>query len=334
MNKQIHKQILKRIGELSLLFFLSGCFSEPPTTSVFQQGYTQSTAQAAAISADGRFSVVADDKEVCVWSNADKSKLYPCIDGQAAEYVELVGITANNRYFYTSNRVSVSLYNLRNAQLKKVWLTDTKIINDIAVSADGNVLVLGYRTGHSEVINMTANSSVIYPIHALDINRVSVSANGELAFSGSSDKFAKLWRTDTGEIITSHKHRSRVNFVDIKHDAKQGVTLDAINQRYLMSFVGKNKDEATIEAELNTRVKFIEFNDSKFSNSKPQLLTASPRQKIQLWHTQTGELLQEWQSFKDQNKKRASVLAVGFYNNRINAITSDGVYEEFVIKTK
>ena len=157
----------------------------------------------------------------------------------------------------------------------------------------------------------------------LDINSVSLSDDGAIAFTGSSDKKAMLWQTDTGKNIHEFKHASRVNHVSISADGKLGFTLDAIKDRTFWDLsTGKSI------AELDTNLRFFEFNDSRFSADNTLLLTGSPKQIIKLWRVSDGALMAEWQS--EMTRGRSSVLGVAYSGqDKIVTSNSDGLFEQW-----
>lgn len=315
-----------RSFSLLFLVFLTGCFSEPPEPSVFKANYSGGLVNTAALSNDGTFALISNDNEICVWNNEKRDKVYPCVSDSNAAFVELSGVSANNQYFYLSNRLSVSLYRLSDGKFINQWTTDPNVINDIAISRDGSVLVLGYRNGEASMIDVAQNQLSTYKVHELDVNSVGVSGDGKLAFTGSSDKRAILWNTYTGEVVSSFKHKSRVNHVDINDAGNLAISIDAIKDRFIWDL--SSKDE---QVELDTNLKFLEFNDSSFIDSKAYLLTGSPNRKIHMWSTTTGELIKQWVSHKEESRDRASVLAVSFNGKQVATITSDGVFELFDI---
>lgn len=313
-----------RFFSLFFLILLTGCFSEPPEPSIFKANYSGRLVNTATLSSDGVFALISNDKEICVWNNETRDKVYPCVSDSDAAFVELSGISANNQYFYLSNRLSVSLYRLADGKFINQWTTDPNVINDIAISRDGLVLILGYRNGETSTINVIKNTLKTYKLHELDVNSVGVSGDGKLAFTGSSDKKAILWETATGEVKFSLKHRSRVNHVDINEAGNLAISLDAIKDRFIW-----NVNDNEQQAELNTNLKFLEFNDTSFSKDGKYLLSGSPNRKIHLWNASTGELIQQWISHKEEGRDRASVLAVSINAGKVATISSDGVYEEF-----
>lgn len=312
---------------LFTLFFLTGCFSKPPQPSVFKMQYSDGRLKTASLSHDGSFALTVDHQQVCVWSNKTKKKAYPCISDIEASSIELSGISYNNKYFFLSNRLSVFLYQLSNGHLVNQWSSGSNIINDIDIAENGQLLILGYRSGEASIINIISESFTTFKIHELDINSVSLTSNGNKAFTGSSDKYASLWDTASGKIISTYKHRTRVNYVDISSDGKIGVSLDAINDRFIWELSGGLK-----QSELSTNLKFLEFNHTAFSLDAEKMVSGSPNRKIHLWNTNSGDLIQSWVSHKHEERDRASVLAVSINSNKVSTITNDGMYEEFDIE--
>ena len=319
--------MFNKILLLPCFFFIFSCSQVEVQTSlpIKQQRYTTAVVKAAALSNDGAYAVIADNSQVCVWNNATNKKALPCISGQEAEFIELVGISGNNKVFFTSNQIITRLYQRSNGQKIHEWSAGENIINDIAISDNGQLMLLGYRSGQAGIFNVLNNKLSTFTNHRLDINAVALSADGQLALTGSSDKTAVLWQSQTGEKIQTFDHRTRVNHVDMNSDGTLGFTLDSVNDRRIWQL--KTHTELS---ELQTSIKFIEVNSSTFSADNQLMLSGSPKQKIQLWQTKDGELIGEWLSFKDPSRTRSSVLATAFLaNNKIATISSDGMYELF-----
>lgn len=318
-------------GIVTVILAISACSPSQVQTSQATKTfrYAQTTVNAAAISNDGMLSLIAEPKKICLWDNQQQKKLMSCIIGSQAEHIELVGISSSKQYFYTSNQMNVRLYRLlpnSQKQLVNEWYADNHIINDIAISANGDTLLLGYRNGQVNVINSLTGEKKIFPQHRLDVNAVALSEDGKLAFTGSSDKTAILWRTTNGDSLSTYSHRTRVNHVDISADGDLGFSIDSINDRAFWQLNNKSEPELS---ELQTSLKFLEINHSTFSVDKRYFLTGSPKQKIMLWRVSDGELIGQWQSAKIG---RSSVLQVAFISpNTVAIITSDGNYQEFTL---
>jgi len=310
-----------------LLLFLCICLQACMPVDVFNAKalsaieHSADVIQATDLSIDGKFTLVAEPNSVCLWINSTNKLQFPCLISTENNFIEIVGIAKNNNYYFTSNKVSIRLYALQSNKLVGEWQMGDNIINDIAISANGEVILLGFRNGKASILLPLKNALQTYPIHRLDINSVSLSEDGKFAFTGSSDKKATLWQSSTGKVIHSFKHRSRVNHLNISADGKTAFTIDAINDRKFWD-LSKGREVS----ELATNIKFIEFNDSTFSSDNKWLLTGSPGRKVQLWQTADGALIAQWEI--KQMRQRASVLAVSFLDNdKVMSESSDGVLE-------
>ena len=297
---------------IGILSALVGCSGEPvfeaPSTSQFR--HTQEIVESAALSNDGQLSVVSEQGKVCVWDNKISKILFSCISGDDAKHIELLGFSDDKTKFYISNRMSVHLFSVVNGQLLGSWSTGKNIARDIAISANGQLIVVGYRSGEADVIN-------------------SLTADGQTALSGSSDKFSYLWSTKDGTILKEFKLATRVNHVSINENASLGFAIDSVDDRIFLDL-----NTGIKKAELNIFTNFIEFNHSRFVNDDKWFLTGSPKSTIQLWRVKDGTLLAEYKA--TQLRIRGSVLAVAYdkENKTIVSESSDGVLEVWPYQPK
>jgi WD40 repeat protein len=322
---------------LMLSLLASACSQQDVYNSaaVSKRSYSKSAIATTALSDDGKLTAVINGNGVCLWQNNQQSILPKCLPADHAQHIEIAYISNNNQFLYLSNRVSVKQYtldNLDNLEIVGEWQVADNIINDMSVSKNGQLLLLGFRSGKASIIDTKANKVTTFQKHRLDINAVSLSENGQIAFTGSSDKVAQLWNTSTGKTLFEFSHASRVNHVDISSDGLVGFSIDAVKDRKFW-----NLQTGQLIAELDTYLKFMEVNDSVFSADKQLFLTGSPRQVLQLWRVADGALLAQWQSVMENG--RASVLSVAMNDGDsetikdaktikfINASNSDGVLE-------
>ncbi|WP_076417642.1 hypothetical protein [Colwellia sp. UCD-KL20] len=315
---------MKRLSVYLCLLLLVSCGTSDTYTSeaISSTPQTDTLVETSDISYDGKYTLIADDKHVCLWNNLTQKLQLNCLVGKAKDYIEIVKIAKNNQYFITSNRVSVRLYSLRSGVLVGEWSLQGHIINDIALSKNSDVILLGFRSGKVSVINPFTKAMATYQKHKLDINSVSISDDGMVAFTGASDKTAKFWSTLTGETIHTFKHMSRVNHVAISADNSVGFSIDGIKDKNIW-----NLKTGKLISELDSIERFKVIYDAEISADKTLLLTASPKQTLQLWRISDGKLIAQWQT--THLKKRASVLSAAFKENTVLSSTSDGILEEW-----
>lgn len=321
----------KLLKSLSCLFALSlvGCGGgevyTAPAKDEFAHG--DELLSAAALTEDASHSLLATESKVCVWDNQLKARLYDCIIGQGAEHVELAGFSANKSRFYISNRLSVTLFDTRTGRSIGSWLTGQEIARDIAISASGDTLVIAYRSGKAEVINTRTGDTKRFDIHRLDINSVALSADGQWAFTGSSDKYVKLWSTSDGSMRFEQRLATRVNRVTLNRAGTLGFAIDSVDDRIFFDLA--NKKEL---AEVASYSNFIEFTASQFINQDKWLLTGSPKMKMRLYRVADGELIAEYEA--KQQRQRTSVLSVAYDGTQLYSETSDGLLQAWPFEPK
>ncbi|PKG85135.1 hypothetical protein CXF85_05885 [Colwellia sp. 75C3] len=319
-------KIITLISAISALSIF-GCSQQEVHTgkSELALSYSDNIITASALSKDGQFNLVADGKTVCLWNKKQVESPSHCLTGKEAEFIELLDISENNQFYLVSNQVSVRLYSVQGNKHIGEWQVEGNIINDMDISENGSKILLGFRSGKASIIDVKRNKVSTFEKHRLDINSVSLSDNGEMAFTGSSDKIARLWQTSSGENVHEFSHGSRVNHVKISADAKIAFTLDAIKDRTFWDLsTGK------VLSELDTNLRFFEFNDSLFSSDNSLLLTGSPKQVIKLWRVSDGVLIAEWQS--TMTRGRSSILSVAYLDqDKVVTANSDGLFEQWAL---
>jgi WD40 repeat protein len=327
---------MKFLTLLIVSLFASACSQQEvySSSAVSKINHSKSAIEAAALSYDGELNVVVNTGSVCLWQNKQPASTPKCLSAAHAKHIEIAHISKNNQFLYLSNRVSVKKYSINNLQVIGEWQVADNIINDVSASKNGRILLLGFRSGKASIIDTQTNTVTTYQKHRLDINAVSLSENGQIAITGSSDKKAQLWNTSSGETVFEFDHASRVNHVDISADGLVGFSIDAVKDRKFWDLkTGK------LIADLDTYLKFLEINDSVFSDDKRVFLTGSPRRVLQLWRVADGALIGQWESTAEYG--RASVLSVAMNEAKNKSMTnaksvqsivatnSDGVIEQW-----
>ncbi len=324
---------MKLIFKVSLIvviiYALMNYLSDPPyiEKSLTFSKQSEEKVGVSDLSQDGKFTLITNNTSVCLWNNETQKLHLSCLLGVGKDYVEIVKIAKNNQYFVISNRVSVKVFSLVTGKLIGEWSLKDHIINDIALSKDAKVILLGFRSGKVSIINPFTKVMATYQKHKLDINSVSLSDNGMHAFTGASDKTAIHWNTQTGKNIREFTHTSRVNYVKISGDNTLGFSVDAIKQRIIWDLSTGEKI-----SELDSNLRFLVFNDAQFSSDNSLLLSGSPKNTLQLWRVSDGGLVAQWET-KHENA-RSSVLSVAFKDDQVLSSTSEGILESWQMPLK
>ena len=283
---------------------------------------------AANISNDGKFSVVSSIHHgISLW-DLDKNALkYSWSQQQdsADNLVLVADIADNNSHALTANRNDFSLWNINNGQSEGFWSISDSTIRDVAVSNNGDHLLIGQSNGKVEHITLASGRRLEFLGHQEKINAVDMLPNGRIAISGGNDFVAYVWDTVTGQVIYRFNHPSRVTMV----------TLDA-KGRY--AFTADSKKSANIwdlkTGKLITTLKYFNrqevFSAVQFSPDGTMLLTGAPSRKVSIWAISTGERLTSWRVMprEDIRPAGAVVYSVAFRdNNQVITESSSGYAE-------
>ena len=157
-----------------------------------------------------------------------------------------------------------------------------------------------------------------------------ISPNGEYALTGGNDYVAYLWSTQTGQIIHTFTHSSRISKVALDDAGRYVFTAD--------SKQGSKVWDAQTGAQISN-LKYIArqkiFTDAVFSEDGKHLLTGSPSRSIYMWDVRTGEQTGEWKVAAKEGTRPATavVYAVGFMgNNTLLSESSSGLAELWAIE--
>ena len=68
---------------------------------------------------------------------------------------------------------------------------------------------------------------------------MALSADGQWAFTGSSDKYVKLWSTSDGSTRFEERLATRVNHVTLNKTASLGFAIDSVDDRVFFDLANK-----------------------------------------------------------------------------------------------
>ncbi|MEM0912390.1 MAG: hypothetical protein AAGJ37_15555 [Pseudomonadota bacterium] len=258
-----------------------------------------------------------------VWDLATSKKRYTFQhQSEGINLVEIVRFSPDASVAVTADSEAFALWDMQTGEPFGFWrIGEGENIRDIAVSNDGNAVLVGRANGQVMFFEPATERRLEFVAHQEKINSVDLSANGRFAVTGSNDYLAYLWDTTTGQVIHVFNHPHRVSKVVLDQQA-----------RYI--FTADSQKQATIwdaqSGEKISRLQFIErqviFTAAEFSQDGEYLLTGSPSRKLALWRVTTGEKIKQWQvkARPDSPIRSAVVYGVGFQSQRPISIASSG----------
>ncbi|WP_018982285.1 WD40 repeat domain-containing protein [Salinimonas chungwhensis] len=266
---------------------------------------------AADISSDGTLAVVSGvNNGIDVWQVKASEPMYHWShQGEAANLVNTIHISADKKVVVTSDREAFALWSLESGEPMGFWRIDTSTIRDVAVANDGKGILVGRSNGKAMYFEPETGRRLEFFGHQEKINSVDISPNGKYALTGSNDYVAYLWSTDNGQIIHTFTHPSRVTLVALDDEGRYAFTAGSQKKSQIWN-VQTGAPVANLQYIARQKI----FTDAVFSEDGNYLLTGSPTRSVDLWDVATGESVAEWKvTPKDgASPPSAVVYAVGF----------------------
>lgn len=319
--------VSKTLNILFLLFFLSAC-SPSGQTPEQQWQHAAEGAYAANVSNDAKFSVVSSIHHgISLWDLETNALKYSWSQQQnSADNVVLVtDIADNNSHALTANRDSFSLWNIASGESEGYWKVRESSIRDIAVSNNGNHVLIGKGNGTVVHVTMSNGRRIEFLGHQEKINAVDMMPNGRIAISGASDFVAYVWDTQSGQIIYRFNHPSRVTMVALDPRGRYAFTADSKKAAHIW-----NLKTGKLVSSLQYTNRQEVFSSVRFSPDGTKLLTGAPSRKVSVWAIANGERLNSWRVTPRQDIRPASavVYSAAFRDNEQVITESSSGYAE------
>ncbi len=162
--------------------------------------------------------------------------------------------------------------------------------------------------------------------HTDRVTTAAISNSGLYALTGSEDHTAKLWDLSTGQLKYSWQHHNKLSTVALSHDDKYALTNAGLSQTRLWKL-----SNGKLHKEIGP--KLITLSAAEFSNSNKFLLIGHTTQRIELWKVRSGKLLKYWRPKKDAywHPTAATILSLGFTANdkKFYSFASNGYWQKW-----
>lgn len=310
-----------------LAFLVSAC---QPSGSTPQQRWQHAAegAYAADISNDAKFAAVSSIHHgISLWDLEKNALKYTWFQQQdsADNLVLALDIADNNSHVLTASRQNFALWNMQTGQSEGYWKVRESNIRDIAVSNNGDYLLLGKSNGTVVHVGVDSGRRLEFLGHQEKINSVDMLPNGRVAISGSNDFVAYVWDTVSGQVIYRFNHPSRVTKVALDARGRYAFTADSKKSSHIWD-LKTGKLISTLQYTNRQEI----FSSVQFSPDGKHLLTGAPSRKVSLWDLTSGERLANWRVMPraDIRPAGAVVYSVAFRdNNHILTESSSGYAE-------
>ncbi|WP_196140008.1 WD40 repeat domain-containing protein [Aliikangiella sp. G2MR2-5] len=314
---------------LSVLLF-AAC--EQKTPSIAEWQHAAAGAFDAAISQDGRYSLVASVNFGAAYWDLEKNQLlYQWRHNDNPEDgIVAVDISPDGSRAITADKRTFVIWNTNSGKAYGYWEAPSDI-RAVAISNKGRYVLLGLGSGLVIFIDMNTGRRIEFTAHRQEaVASVDLSPNGLWAFTGGNDYRAILWNTQTAKPRLILEHKTRVSQLKLDRKGKLAFTSGTLGNAFIWSVeTGKQVSQ------LKLKPREYVVSSAEFSSDGDLLITGAPGRDISLWQTSSGNRVAKYRA-RTRVKGRPSgaiIYAVGFTQDGLHILSesSAGYGEKWLI---
>jgi len=327
-NKKHFLTLLKLsiVGLLSLLFLQACTPSAGKPLQRFQHSIEGS--YAGDISNDGKWSVISSIHHgISVWDLEKNALTYQWAQQQSSSdnLVLAIDISDTNSHALTASRENFALWNMKTGQSEGYWKIRESNIRDIAISNNGDYLLIGKSNGTVVHVAVDTGRRLEFLGHKEKINSVDMMPNGRVAMSGGNDFIAYVWDTASGQVVYQFNHTSRISKVSLDPQGRFAFSADSMKSAHVWD-LKTGKLISTLKGTKRHEV----FSTIRFSPDGKKLVTGAASSKVSVWDIATGKRTASWHVTPKEAKRPtgAVVYSVAFSDNNTLLTESSSGYAE------
>ncbi|CAG8998874.1 MAG: hypothetical protein CENE_00834 [Candidatus Celerinatantimonas neptuna] len=300
----------------TILTALTGCSPNKQAVKTIKQD--SDGVYASALSDDGSLSLMStNDQQLTLWQLEPIPKLRFRWQQKSRNNVFIVKFSPQHQFAISASRHDFAVWSTKNGHSLGYWSISESVIRDIAISANGQIVLAGLEDGKVIAVNLKTGRRLEFLGHTEAINEVRLSANGLYAFTAGNGGNALLWNTQTAQIVSRFKLPGRITQIAFDKEGHYAFIADSHNHAFIYRIPANQKIS---HLSIHTRQQI--FTCARFVNHAKWLLTGSPSRKLQLWDRQTGQLLQQWQVGLNTKRRPASAIVFDATLSRHDQIVS------------
>lgn len=332
LNFSRNKKCLLTALKSTTLILLCATFLPACTPSAGEplQRYQHSIegSYAGDISNDGKWSVISSIHHgISVWDLEKNALVYQWSQQQSSSdnLVLAIDISNTNSHALTASRENFALWNMKTGKSEGYWKVRESNIRDIAVSNNGDHLLIG--KGNGTVVHVTVDTGrrLEFLGHKEKINTLDMMPNGRVAMSGGNDFIAYVWDTVTGQIIYQFNHTSRVSKVALDPQGRFAFSANSMKSAHIWD-LKTGKLISTLQGTKRHEI----FSSVSFSPDGKTLVTGAASSKVSVWDITTGKRIASWHvTPKEANRPTGAVVySLAFSDNNTLLTESSSGYAE------
>ncbi|MDO3388681.1 hypothetical protein QWI17_22735 [Gilvimarinus sp. SDUM040013] len=321
---------MNKITSLISLFILSHALTacSPVPEPVDALEVAARTVQAGALSRDGDSAAIGSVYHgASYWDLATQARLFSWNHSEAPDTLVLAtDISPDGGWAATVDEQSLVLWNTQTGRSHGFWRL-TADVTSVALGRHGNVALLGMLDGRAAFYNVRGGGVYQSFEHAGGVNTVAVTDDLSRALTGGEDFAARLWDSQTGELIMERLYSEPVQLVALT-PAGDRAMVAAQYDRVEIIDVASQQALWQLPFTKEKMMRGLSVTAARFSDDGRYLLTGRPDGRVQLWDIDGQAEVYTWQLPKRKawQPTANAVMDLSFtaFDDQYKAIGSSG----------
>ncbi|RUO38907.1 hypothetical protein CWE15_10410 [Aliidiomarina taiwanensis] len=298
----------------------------PAAERIERNERTFSRVQAAAVSHNGQYSLVSTTEEGLRLFDTQTNELLHNWQQEDEGISQIVSAKFSPQADVTlaASRMTLVLWDTQSGDALGAWRNDDSFILDVAVSNQGQHIVLARNDGVVLLFEPATGRRVEFRVHTDKVNKVDISANGQYVLSGGNDHQAILWQTDPVQVRHVFPLTGRVTELTLGPAGRYALVASATQAEI------RNLVTGDVQQTLDLGARQKVFTTATFSPQAELLLTGTASRLVEVWSVASGKRLCSWRikGRAGEHPPRAAIIGASFINaNTIVIETSAGFSE-------
>lgn len=305
---------------------LCGCSRPPEPTQSLEVAVR--TVHSGALSRQGRFALIGSAQHGgSLWQLSTRERLYDWNHREGDfTLLQATALSPEGDWAVTSDGQAVALWSIQTGQAEAFW-NMTGDIRQLVLGRHGNVAALALADGRAALYDVRAGNLLASFTHRGPVNSVAVTDDLALTLSGGDDNLARVWRSNSGELLSEIAFDDPVQIVALSASGSHALAAARYDRVDIFDpHTGDTLWRLPFSDEHTRRG--LTISAARFSDDGNYLITGRPDGIVQLWDIAGQTEIYRWQVTKRKAWQPVAtiVMDVGFGSDPSEyfAISSDG----------
>jgi WD40 repeat protein len=320
---------------LLLLLLLSGCDkAQPSQTSLSQHRLVEGRLVDGALSNDGLLAITLSfNGDLHVWDLVSKQAFVTWRKADFNDDIYQLALSGDSQYLLAAGKRQLFLLDVTTGERLLKWQAEAfnpdANISSIHLNDSASQILVGMSDGSISTVDRSNNSMSLFKQHSAEVSEVAFLSSSDQVLSTGHDGELLIWARVTGKVHRRFVLPHRIMSVAIDRANRRLFAADALDNHFIIepestSFTSMDVIGSSVNLQYIERYRY--FRKALFVKHGNMLITATSKQDMIGWNSQSGAELVHWRL--QAYSASTSVIAMAVNSEgRLVTLSSDGAIE-------